>query len=316
MKARVRPAWLGVLCAWLLLAVPVHAQPSPDAREAFDRGLAAIEAGRFADAVTLLRDSLELSPRAPTAFNLGVALRGVGDALESRAIFDRLLAGEFGSLPPGSGSQVRWLRAEVGAEVCTITVSLNPVPGRVVSLDGVSMDETEAGTFEAESNPGAHVLRVSAPEHRTEVSRLSLESGEHRRVELQLTPEVDRRDGTLVLDSDDPSATVEIVGVASGAPPLTRSLAPGAYRVRVLLDLLPVHEGTVDVPPGRRVRIVLNPPAATRGRRPWLWAGVVVAVVAAASLLIWGLTQIQTDPVRDPFWGNIPVECGGTERCP
>ncbi len=184
-----------------------------------------------------------------------------------------------------------------------------------MSLDGVSMEETLAGTFEAESNPGDHVLRVSALEHRTEVSRLSLESGEHRRVELRLTAEVDRRDGTLVLDSDDPSATVEIVGVASGGPPLTRSLAPGSYRVRILVDLTPVHESTVDVPPGRQVRIVLNPPAATRGRRPWLWAGVGAAVVAAVSLLIWGLTRIQSDPVRDPFWGVIPIECGGTERC-
>ena len=44
------------------------------ARALFEGAVAAIDEGRFADAVVDLRESLSLSPRAPTAFNLGIAL--------------------------------------------------------------------------------------------------------------------------------------------------------------------------------------------------------------------------------------------------
>lgn len=274
------------------------------ARALFEGAVAAIDEGRFADAVVDLRESLSLSPRAPTAFNLGIALRGVGKAIESRDVFDRLLAGELGELPAARRAQVQALRDEVAAEVGRVRVRVDGPAGATVTADGLELEREADGTFVAELDPGRHAIRATAVDHDPGLSDIELAPGEERTLTLTLRAAIDEREGVLILDCEHPDATVEIVDVASGPPPLSRSLAPGPYRARVHVGD-DMRESTVELPAGRRVRLLLEPPTSDVIENPWLWIGLGAGVAALAGILIWGLTQLEMAPIEDPFWGSI-----------
>src|SRR5262245_50540261 len=82
------------------------------AREAFDRAVAAMQEGRTREGVELFRRSLDLLPRTESAFNLAVALRGVGDHVAARATLDALAAGTYGTLGEEELHAVEGLRDE------------------------------------------------------------------------------------------------------------------------------------------------------------------------------------------------------------
>src|SRR5512147_3037867 len=69
------------------------------ARQLFDEGKDAMAVGRFSEAKDRFERSLALVPRASPAFNLAVALRGMGRPKEASDVLTRLLGGEYGDLP-------------------------------------------------------------------------------------------------------------------------------------------------------------------------------------------------------------------------
>lgn len=300
-------ALLVAALVWLA-AAPGSAQEASaaEARALFEGAVQAIEEGRFSDAVTALRRSLALEPRAPTAFNLAVALRGVGEARESRALFDRLLAGEFGPLPEARRAQVQPLRDEVAAEVAQLQVTVEGPDAPTLTVDGAEVAPSEPRAFALELDPGEHVVRATAVDWEPAQRELELSPGESRALSITLRPAVDDREGVLVLDCDEDDAVAEIVDVGSGPPPLQRSLAPGTYAVRCHAGDRS-RESTVDVPAGRRVRLALDVPSPSLAESPWLWVGVGAGVAAAAGVLIWALTQLEAPPITHPHWGNIPI---------
>src|SRR5690349_16572585 len=103
--------WLIVLA---LGAQPAEAQeaPPPEAREAYEAGLAAMDNGRWADALAAFRRSYEIFPAAPALFNQGVVLRSLGRLREARDTFARLL-----DQHPDLSDEARAAANEMGAEV-------------------------------------------------------------------------------------------------------------------------------------------------------------------------------------------------------
>jgi hypothetical protein len=120
------------------------------------------------------------------------------------------------------------------------------------------------------------------------------------KLDLVLRPEVVH--GTLLVESSDPSARIEIVGVTSGPAPLRHEVAPGEYVVRATGELGTARQ-QVTVLAERRTRVRLR---LTQTRsvlsRPWFWitAGAVVAAGVVTAVVL--ATRGEAEPISDPVF--------------
>ncbi|MGQ9735859.1 MAG: PEGA domain-containing protein [Thermaceae bacterium] len=161
----------------------------------------------------------------------------------------------------------------------TFKTTVNPRPGERVRLFAQLSPEARMGTLDVSSTPrGAEVyvdgnlrgrtpLTLSLPEGRYTVElRLSqyepyratvrVERGKTTRLEVRLTPVV--RPGTLSLDSLPQGAEVYLGGTLRGRTPLTLSLPPGWYDLRVFLPGYSEHRGQVEVRPGETTQLFVQ----------------------------------------------------------
>lgn len=278
-----------------------------EAKTHFDAGLRSIQEGRFADAIAPLRKSLSEKPRPATAFNLAVALRGTGQLVEASVVFDQVLHGDYGDLSASQRAEVRTLRDQTEADVAVLSVHIVGPKDYDARLDGeVLLNDTRR------VNPGAHRLVVSARDHRTEERAIQLEKGEKRSLSVTLAPASDARPGTLVVESKDPLAVLTIVGVARARSPLSRTVPPGRY------TLVLEREGekrTVQatVPPGRTIRILLDPPGGPFFTKTWFWlaAGSTLAAAGGVTAAILLTREKPRTVEADPTWGVTTVSFGG-----
>jgi hypothetical protein len=276
------------------------------ARSLFSRGLAAMEEGRFGDAVAALRESLTLAPRSATAFNLAVSLRGQGELIAAEQVFGEMLEGRFGRLDTAQAREVAALRSALAQDIAMLHLRVEGPAETRVQLDGAEL-ALERGEAEVRIDPGEHNVSATAVDHEASDQRIAVEPGARIDLAIRMVPRVDQRPGVLVLESSDPSAQVEIIGVAEGAAPLARTLEPGRYRVRAR-GAGGTRESEITVPAGRRVRLVLEPPPQrSLLEEPWLWVGVGVVVAAGAGVGIWALVENEQPAERDPFWGTALV---------
>jgi hypothetical protein len=293
--------------ASLLSVLPAHAQEAPEieARALFDQAIADIGRGRYSVAVEKLRRSLELAPRTATAFNLGVALRGTGESVAAVAVFDAILAGDYGALDEPRREQVTALRAEVAREVATLTVRVVEGTSVLVAIDGREITTLERGAETTVTvDPGTRRVTGQATDFEPASLEVAVERGGRQTVELRLRPARDDRPGVLEVRTDSEEARLEIVGVGEGIGTLVRRLAPGEYRVRAIEDGDRI-ESTVAVVAGRRVRLTLEVPSSSALESPWLWLGIGALVAGGAALAILLLVNREGDPVVDPVWGVV-----------
>jgi hypothetical protein len=73
-----------LLASVLLVVGSAHAQPASEAQSLFRRGLEHVDRGELASAATAFERSLELHPRASTAYNLASVLSALGRVEEPR----------------------------------------------------------------------------------------------------------------------------------------------------------------------------------------------------------------------------------------
>jgi hypothetical protein len=284
-------------------AAPSEAQLA-QARELFEAAAASVQVGRFADAVKDLRASLGLVPRTGTAFNLAVALRGTGDALGALALFDKLAAGAYGDLDPARREQVARLKAEVAAEIATLTIVATGADAIELRLDGEVIGIAKPGAATAASvNPGAHRIVASARDHETVDRAVDVVRGSASTVSLALSPARDERPGHVILECADPTVTITVEGKGSASGRLERDLPPGEYTV-VVHSTDGERKVRLAVPSGRTLKLVLDPPTKKSiVQRPWFWvvSGVVVAGGVTGAIL--ATRPRHADPVTDAFWG-------------
>ena len=288
-------------------AAPRAAAPAPAdlarARELFDEAAEALRVGRFSDAVKALRASLDLAPRPATAFNLAVALRGTGDAVAALALFDKLASGELGALDPARREQLGELRAEVAAEIATLTVVASGADRIEIRLDGEVIAIIEPGASAvAKVSPGAHRIVASARDHETIDRAVDVAPGSSPTISLALSPARDERPGHVILECSDAGATITVEGKGTATGRLERDLPPGEYTVRVHSSA-GERKVRLAVPSGRTIKLVLDPPTTSLVQRPWFWVGAGVLVAGGVTGAILATRPRQGDAVTDAFWG-------------
>ncbi len=274
---------------WLLvglLLLQASAVTAQSARELFVEGEAALRRGRFVEAADRLERSLEAQPRLGTAYNLALAYRGMGRAIDAEALLGRILEGELGRLDARRRRQVEQNLVEVRDSIGTLRIHVTSPPVVEVRLDGTRLEAGDGGLFTTRLDPGPHTLVVQAVDHRP-VEQSIEGTGDTEDLTLRLRPARDDRPGTLILRSADEDTRFRVQGGPTGASPLRARLAPGRYEVEVE-GPHGVSRTQVEVPAGRRIALTLEPPRGSVLRRPWFWvvAGVVLAGVVVGSVLI------------------------------
>jgi hypothetical protein len=161
------------------------------ARSLYAEGLAAIDDGRWADALGAFRTSYELSGAAPALFNVALVLRGLGRMREARDTLDRLrtaLADADASIAQVAAA----MRAEAAARVAVLEVDGLPEPGvgRVL-FDGTPLEDAGERPHTLEIDPGAHALSVVVPGFEPFAWQGTIGDGARERIEVRLVPHED-----------------------------------------------------------------------------------------------------------------------------
>ena len=164
-------------------AQPADAATPERARELFQAGVEALDAGRFAEAAPLLERSLALNPRPSVGFNLAFARIGMGQPVEALRVLDRLLAGELGPVDPALSARAEAQRAEASAMIARLDVVTDPVDAEV-RIDG----RPRASAVGVELDPGPHVVDVSADGFVGRQGTLSLLPGSRHVERVVLAP--------------------------------------------------------------------------------------------------------------------------------
>jgi hypothetical protein len=147
------------------LAYAQEASAAPEAvaeaRSLFELGTRAVHEGRFREADEALSRSLVLVPRPATAFNLVVALRGLGAMVRATGVCERQLL--VAALDPAQATEARTLCDEVRGAVGHLTVRAVGSTPFVLRIDGAIQGELAPGDERTLSlDPGDHHLLALA----------------------------------------------------------------------------------------------------------------------------------------------------------
>jgi hypothetical protein len=297
-----------VLALVCLVATSAVAQPNPelDARTLFDRGKQSMSRGRFADARDLFQRSLDLVPKPSAAFNLAVALRGMGRPKESAEVFGQLLTGKFGTLPAERRTEIQNLIREVEADVATLEISASGASHIDVRVDGLKVGSiTSSKSIVIRVNPGERVVTLSASKRDPVERRVVLGAGKSGRVSAKLTLSRAGRRARLVVIAKHQSDDVEIDGIGRSRGRIERRLDPGNYLIRVY-STEGSRESEVRLLPATDHRVELDTPE--KGglfSSPWFWVGAGAVVTGAAVGGYFLFQDRERDPVTDPVNGKV-----------
>src|SRR5262245_43471797 len=183
--ARVLP-FVFALLTWALTAQAQTAAQEPSApasddsagqaRQLFERGVAALAGQRWLEAEALFRRSVELIPRSSSLYNLALSLFEQARYRECVAVIDRTLANADERDLARSRTPALRLRERALLAVARYTLTLEPADA-VVRIDG---GEPLAGGAERELllDPGAHRVAISAPGYQAQELALELKGAE------------------------------------------------------------------------------------------------------------------------------------------
>lgn len=175
--------------ALLVSGASARADAQSEARALFERGTAALRAGRFPEASEALGRSLELHPHSATAFNLAVALRGSGRVLGAIRICDRLLADAYGPLERVRRTQAEEICSAAAGEVATLEVQAIGARRIEIRVDGETVATVADGeTARRRIDPGRHVVSASAADHAADERTVEVGRGTSARVALRVVP--------------------------------------------------------------------------------------------------------------------------------
>ena len=203
----MRVGWCAPLVAGLLLmGVPLQVRAQnedassselAEARALFMAGQAAVDSGRWADAVDNFSRAYQLSEVPAALYNLGFALRALGRHREARDAFVELLE-SHPRVDRELRREARRYRDEAAARVAVLSVDgLDPRVRYTIRFDGTRVTDDGARPVRVEMDAGSHTLTVRSPEHRPWVWEGELEDGQRLAVDATLEAVVveDGREG-------------------------------------------------------------------------------------------------------------------------
>ena len=171
-----------------------------EARQLFDEAVPLLEAGSFDAAREPLRRSLELFPNLPTAFNLAVALSHTGETHAAIALFDAILAGEYGPMSDAQRTDATAMLRQARRDLATLRIRAAGAPQIRIHIDGHHVGDVVGGAELAwRVDAGSHIVGASAAGHAEVEESVTLRRGQRRRLTLQLG------EATLVPEPGDPS---------------------------------------------------------------------------------------------------------------
>lgn len=217
----------------------------PEAHRYYSR---ALEGETDAGASERIREALaRISPRV-------AILRVVTDPPGARLYLDRKDLGERGSTPQtmalpaakyrviaeldGFEDSVSDLTEVVIGRERAVSLKLRRIEGTIsvigasggsIRLDADNAGESCVGPCNLKTTPGPHTVILSKPGFRTVRTPVLVEADKTSTLQLELVPET----GSLVVNSDERGATIDIDGATQGFTPAILAVAVGEHRVRI-----------------------------------------------------------------------------------
>jgi len=189
MAARVLAAL--ALLVGLAEASSARAQSDTDrARILFEQAQTRIDAGAFAEAITLLEQSMAILPHAPTAYSLAIARIRGGRPVAALDVLAQLRDGAFGQLPDALRADVSARIEEARAAAAMLSVGVRGAASARVSVNGDDWGTVRAGVMaERRLDPGSYDVRAVAPDSRSMEARIELSAGMRIEHVFELAPE-------------------------------------------------------------------------------------------------------------------------------
>lgn len=224
-----------------MLAVGVaRAQPTDEARAAagaaFKRAVAAEKRQDWRTAIREYQAAYDLSPHPDVLYNIAAVHERLGEARAAAGFYQRYLDG---SPAAPDRAKVIGKLAELRARPAEVQLTSDPA-GASVTIDGQPRGQTPlAVTLDG----GSHQVTLQAgPARRAMV--IAVEYGERQDVALTLVA----GQGTLVIDSNAPRATVAIDGQPVGTTPWRGTVGAGTHTLVVTAPGYTTTERSVEVP--------------------------------------------------------------------
>lgn len=292
-----RAAWALALA---LHGATLRAQPVDDAafERTFESGLRALDARRFADAVTAFSEARRVHDLPRVEYNLALAARGAGRYGVAIAAFEAYLASPDPTDTPERLARVREAVAEMRASLARVRFAVTP-PTATLTLDGAALAHPDEPRV---VDPGEHTLTARCDGHAPAERAFTLRAGADEVVAVALDPLAP--DARVIITPSVSTASVTLDGVAIGRGSVERHVEPGEH---VVVLTAPEHLALRRVFTVGRTGVVRVD--ATLSRRPTRWwipaaiVGGAALVTGAVALTAW-LTRGEEAYVS-PSWGNF-----------
>ena len=175
----------------LVLLVPAAAfaqdgasPQAAEAAEAFNRGITAMQARQFNDAVVAFQDSYRLRAVPTVLYNLALSYRSLGQNLEAIETFQRYLHDGGASIPDARVAANRETLVALRAAVGVVTLHVEP-EGALVTVDGRPALFGPAGS-DLLLDPGERVIHVEAPGFASQQRMIRIGAGQSQTLSVAL----------------------------------------------------------------------------------------------------------------------------------
>ena len=234
MQPRSLARRLGAALASLLFAVNAAAQDTATAGALFDKGVADMEAKRFASACPAIQESQRIDPRPGTLFTLAECLAQWGKVASAAARYQEyidlvpLLLPQQQTRHKDRLATARAALTKLKPTVPTLTVVLAPnaPAGTTVTRNGETLGGAALG-LALPVDPGTYELVTRAPGLVDRPTSVTLELGDAKRVELELGAPAPNATLPIETPALAPAAVVPVERQPPAPPPAEPSNGSG-----------------------------------------------------------------------------------------
>ena len=151
-----------------------------------EQGNQLFDKGQFSAALEKFRQANGLFPSAELQLNLGLTREQLKQLPEATGHFEAFLGQVDGQAFPRRVQAVQAKLAALKKKICSLTIR-SDAAGALVKVDGRTVGATPlpAPVYLA---PGSHRLELTKVDHKGHQQTLELKAGDHREVQISLTP--------------------------------------------------------------------------------------------------------------------------------
>jgi len=275
------------------------------ARAAFDRGVAAADEGRYADAAAAFEASYRARPLPVVLHNLGLAYRAMGRNRAAIDAFERYLALPGGDAAGSAGArEIREAIVSLRASLVDVVLAVIPSDASV-TIDGRPESAT-GGRITLD--PGVHVVELRAAGYVPVRREVRLASGAQTRLDDHLT--LARSDGRLRVEPSVPIAIVSIDGRVAGTGAVEVDASLGDHVVDIAATgHQPFHRVVRIQSPGL-VRVDAQLASTAPARSGWVVPVAIGGIAAALGVAAAFVVVIVSSREVAPNCGSVMV-CAG-----